>query len=210
MEMMINYESRISKEKMMRKLFLLILVLGIASIAGAGLSLSVNGQANPGWITTLAPSDTIVLDVHATAGFGLGDFLISLSNAQASLDATGVVFSQGYTTMYIPAYGPITQPWDLDWARIGTLPCLCGPDPQHFDFGGGNLPPTVTMYDELIMDGLVLHRDGPLGFTVTLEEYIGSGEFVVLDTLFIPPVPEPVTIALFLMGGMFLRGRKKT
>jgi len=184
-------------------MLVLMLVLGIASMASAGLTLSVNGQPNPG-VITLEPSDTIVLDVHAMPGFGLGDFLISLSNAQGSLDPSQVVLSDAYTTMYIPNYGAITQPWGLAWASVGNLP----DDAQHFSLGGGNLPPTVTLYDELIMDGLVFHCEEPTDVIITLEEYLGAGEYALLDQIIVHQIPEPITIGLLGLGGLFLRRRK--
>ena len=187
----------------MRKLVLLMLVLGIASVASAGLALSVNGGPAPAEIT-LEPSDTIVLDVHATPGFGLGDFQISLSNAQGSLDASQVVFSEAYTTMYIPAYGPITSAWGLAWANVGHLQ----DGPQHFSLGGGNLPPAATLYDELIMDGLVFHCEEPTDVIITLEEYMGAGQFSLLQTIIVHQIPEPITMGLLGLGGLFLRRRK--
>jgi len=188
---------------MMKKLLVLVLVLGVASMASAGLSLSVNGQGNPG-VVTLAPSDTFVLSVDAAAGFGLGDFQISLSNAQGSLDASQVAFSQEYTTMYIPNYGPITAAWGLAWANVGNLQ----DDAQHFSLGGGNLPPTVTGYDELIMDGLVFHCEELTDVVITLEEYLGAGQYALLDTIVVHQIPEPITMGLLGVGGLFLRRRK--
>ena len=187
----------------MKKLLVLMLVLGIASMATAGLSLSVNGQANPGEIT-LEPSQTIVLDVHADAGFGLGDYLISLSNAQGSLDPANVVFSLEYMTVYIPDVYTGYSPWGLVWQNVATLP----DDAQNFSLGGGNLPPTVTLYDELIMDGLVFHCEEPTDVVITLSESMGAGEFMLLDQIIVHQIPEPMTMALLGLGGLFLRRRK--
>ena len=186
----------------MRKLVLLMLVLGIASMASAGLALSVNGGPNPGQIT-LAPSDTIVLDVHAAAGFGLGDYQISLSNAQGSLDASQVVFSEQHMTVYIPGVYTGYAPWGLAWANVSSLQ----DDAQHFSLGGGNLPPTVTLYDELIMDGLIFHCDDPSDVIITLEQSMGGGVMELVDTLYVVQ-PEPMTIGLLGLGGLFLRRRK--
>jgi len=182
---------------MMKKLLVSVLVLGIASMASASLTLNVDGGANPGDIT-LSPSDTIVLDVTAAAGFDLGDFQISLSNAQGSLDASGAVFSQTYNYL-----GVVQLPWGLPWAHVSSLL----DDAQHFSLGGGNLPPTLTGYDEVVMTGLVLHLDDATDVIITLEESLGGGNFQLLDTLTVH-VPEPITMGLLGVGGLFLRRRR--
>jgi len=186
----------------MKKLLIITLVLLTATMASAGLSLTAGTMPGGGEIM-LWPSDSWVFGVKAAPGFGLGDYQISLSNAQGSLDASGVVFSQEYTTMYIPAYGPITQPWGLEWANVGNLQ----DDAQHFSLGGGNLPPTVTLYDEIIMQGLVFHLDEETEVIITLEEYLGGGQYQLLDTLTVRQVPEPATLLLLGLGFSLIRKR---
>ena len=194
----------------MKKLLVLMLVLGIASMASAGLAnLTVNGVlladlTIPGEIT-IEPSDWIELDMELPVGFGLGDFQISLSNAQAHLDDTGVAFSTQYVSMYIPTYGNVYAPWGLAW--MGDVAGLQD-DAQHFSLGGGNLPPTLTGFDEMVMSGLMLHCDELTEVIVTLEEYMGAGVFELRDSLIIHQIPEPMTMAFLGLGGLFLRRRK--
>jgi len=204
MEMMINYESRISKEKKMKRSLIIALVLLTATVTNAMMVLGVDGGPNPG-VITLAPSDTFELSAVVGPGFGFGDFLISLSNAQGSLDKSGVEFSPG-TIMYIPSYGDIIVPWPVPWqSPVPGLPN----DAQHFSFGGGSLPPDVILYDEIIMWGLIFHCDEPTDVVVTLEEYLGAGQFVLLDEIIVHQIPEPATMLLLGVGGLLLRQRRK-
>jgi len=197
------------KEEEMKGTLIIALVLLAATVANAGLHLTVDGGPNPGEIT-LAPSDTITLGAVVGPGFGLGDFLISLSNAQGSLDASGVEFSQGIEIIYIPDYGSILQPWDIPWDGSGCWPVPPDPpnDAQHFSFGGGNLPPTVTLFDEIVMSGLIFHCDEPGDVIITLEEYLVGGEVVWLEEIIVHQVPEPATMILLGLGGLMLRKRR--
>jgi len=179
----------------MKKLLVLSLVLQLLTITNAALiNLGVDGYANPGEIT-LAPSDTIELSAVALAGFDMGDFQISLSNAQGSLDASNVEF----LSMLPPDW---VHPWGIPWH--GNLD-----DPQHFSFSGGNLPPAVIPFDETVMWGLIFHCEEPTDVIITLEEYLDNDQFELLDQIIVHQIPEPITIGLLGMGALFLRQRKK-
>lgn len=176
----------------MRKLVLLMLVLGVASMASAGLvGLSVNGQANPG-VIELQPSDVIELDVHALPGFVGGDFLITLSNAQGSLDGAGAVLTAEWTSTYLPEYGYIvTSPWDFAWGPVASLPQN---GPQSYSLGGGNFS-SPTIIEEVLMSGLLFHCDEPTDVIITLEQYV-SGDAILMDELLVVQTPEPMTLGL--------------
>jgi PEP-CTERM motif-containing protein len=74
----------------MKKLLVLVLVLGMASMASAAFQLSVNGQIADEGIT-LEPSDWIELDIHIDPGtvFNGGNLAIMLSNNQGILEWNG-------------------------------------------------------------------------------------------------------------------------
>jgi hypothetical protein len=192
---------------MMKKLVLmLILVLGMASLANAQLQISVHNNP-PGGETwdpmnpadseiTIAPSQYLMIDIWTTteiySGAGEGYFLLGIVPTKGTLTGgvslwpteTGVVYYSGYGTSYLPT-GEVG-----DLATVGTFL------PQ----GGGI---TGTVFDQIIF-----HCEGP-GDAVL---HLYSTDWVtptLIDSVVIHQVPEPTTIALLGFGGLLLRRRKK-
>ena len=165
----------------MKKLLVLMLVLGLASAANAVLSLSVNGEPAPDEIT-INPSDEIVIDIQS-------------DNSTAY---------SAYFDMYV-GDGTFSDARTV----IGNLSGLLGPYPDYYgtgaysyylvtiaDSGGALVPGTGFEID--------FHCDGPGDVLVQLRDATG---YIVLDSLVIHQ-PEPMTIALLGLGGLFLRRRK--
>ncbi len=167
----------------MKKLLVLMLVLGLASAANAVLSLSVNGGAAPSDIT-IAVSDTLVIDVTS-----------STSNAYAVLL---YVFDYDNRTLS----NPRTTRGDLSAVYYYGPPTYMPPTyPQYFAIAiadsGGLTPGTGFEVDYLATAaGDVL---------ITLNDYTTGA---VIESLTIHQTPEPMTIALLGLGGLFLRRRK--
>ena len=210
----------------MKKLLVLLLVLGMASMAQAGLILTVDGLPAPDEID-LIPSDYITLDVSVEADTLLagGDLMITLSNAQGVLDASGIVFEQEPLTL---AYNPFAGgwiefnlPWDGPWATVDA-------QPQQVLISGGNLS-FDTMGPYTLMDGLVFHCEEPTDVVIELVAFnrvtyydhdtsVPPGDSVakvlyakdtIIDSIIVHQIPEPMTMSLLGLGGLALLRRRR-
>jgi hypothetical protein len=179
---------------MMKKLLAVILVLGMASIANADLVLSVNGEVAPDEIT-IATSDIITLDLMVTEGTITGGQVeIVLSNPQGELLQDAVWFPDNASFMFA-------------WYVMAQ-------DSSHIEITGGNFGPVAAPL--VIMDGLLFHcveeTEVIIDLHVTGDTTI-DGESVpistILDTITVTQIPEPMTVALLGLGGLFLLRRRK-
>ena len=191
----------------MKKLLVLLMVLGLATAANASLltdavdaafEFSVNGEPQPDEITLIAPSGEVTLDLklldgHTTTGI---DFTWTLSNNQAEL-----------------LYGNIA----LEGFDMG-LAVNAASTPQSVKIAGGQIYSPAKAGPLTLVDNLILHCTEPTDVVLEIcfsgilnvdgEIYYGPiGE--VLHTLIIHQVPEPATIALLGLGGLLLRRRRK-
>ena len=184
---------------MMKKLAVLIMVLGMASLANAAvLELSVDGNTSltEYW---MAPSDTFVLDVFASSGYIGGDFIITLSNDQGAMsydDQTdGPIW---YATTYI---NPIDigggeyfdQVVDFDFA-FGITGGEATPDipttSTQIGIGGGNFGTPIPFAEghyegQVVVDGIVFHCEEATDVTITItaagDPQAGEGITTDLD-----------------------------
>jgi hypothetical protein len=204
---------------MMKKLLVLMLVLGISSVASAGtvdLVISSWG-AGPDPITepippvteiTIGPSEWVDLDVMYTAS---ADWLL----ASISID----LVLTGNATLYVD---DLTEPpgaWDSDLTVITEN--VAG---KHYtlefsmDSGlAGIVEPTIAL------DHILVHCDdlGDVTLVMSDNSDTGTGGTVETDWSAMPTptfgitqvsitqVPEPMTLALLGLGGLFLVRRKK-
>ena len=162
----------------MKKLIILMLVLGLASVTNAALVLSFNGDTNVE-VTTVAPSDYFTIDVYDTDGSG-GEFWVNIA---------GPASYTGPGTVHIPP-----APSNLVAANYspGWISALMNP-PSVGAIG--------TWWD------LELHCDDEGDVVISLTDDTGylTG---TIDTITVHQIPEPMTIALLGLGGLFLRRRK--
>ena len=177
----------------MRKLLILTLVLGMASLANAGLSLVVGG-VEVGDAITINTTDSIWIGIDAVAIPNPGQWMAYLAIAPDAESQAGGSWTGGNNTYsppeialayntyfaYNPTYGDMWYANNSDGS-----PSSIGADGLQADFE--------------------FHCDA-LG-TVVIN-LIDAGSGLTVDTLTITQIPEPITIALLGLGGLFLRRRK--
>lgn len=166
----------------MKNVLIVFTILAIASTASASLQLSVNGDTAPSEITITAPSDIVIIDIHGDGTTSSGQEFWMNITGPTDVDLSGVVSS---------------------WNPIGAL---------VLDLGGGLyfvdlavvIVPIPAVPEGLVMDGIALHAISEGDVIVTLSD----GTFTEMDRLTIHQIPEPITLALMGIGGLFLRRRK--
>jgi hypothetical protein len=202
----------LSKEKMMKKLLILMLVLGLTSVANAalvGVELSVNGVTdgpdNTTYIT-IAPCDTIVIDVFGpadTGWFGVVAIMGSFPNVTGGEwgDELGPPYDPLCSSYYYEAAGyPKVLPGagDIlamtrrieydDWGygyELSAASATSVPGGKQFEY----------LYHCCLPDEVV---------TIQLWD---AYDWALADTIVVTQ-PEPMTIMLLGLGGLLLRRRK--
>jgi hypothetical protein len=193
---------------MMKKFLVLIMVLGMATMANAGIQISVNGNISGPDEITLTPSDTITLDIWNTAGGP------PPPNAPRNFIA------------YLDILPNNTGCYDLALPRLDIYNAVSNPTgasgdfPSNFIFNQleGNIDeytvnqnwapgtPGEVVGAIFLVDFHCLSPNNVL--TIQLyDSRVGDG-MVVVDSLTIHQIPEPMTMALLGLGGLFLKRRK--
>ena len=162
----------------MKKLLVLMLVLGLVSAANAVLSLSVN-SGDPGEEITINPSDEIILDVSSDNSDGYSFWMYVYDIPVRTLSNPRLMQGNISAINLMGTFG------GYDYFGVTIA-----------DSGGALVPGTGFEVD--------FHCDGPGD---VLVELLAFSDYALLDTLVIHQ-PEPMTIALLGLGGLFLRRRK--
>ena len=199
----------------MKKLLILMLILGLTSIASATISLSISvdvdgpGGAdpviNPAYTEiTLTESDWVTINVEGTVPYTEPTTVYLVAQGPATMSGGTMLQGDGMILDYSPA-----EELDVGYTWQDFMDSL----------GLTNVSETIAyigLYDSttpftdltgVIMDLRELHCDGIGDVKLTLvdgEAYYGT----VYAEAWIHQVPEPITIALLGLGGLFLRRRR--
>ena len=183
----------------MKNIVTVFAVLAMASAAHAGLSLSVDGVISPPESSiTLDWSlgQTAVIDIHADQTT-LGFILIQGPGA-GELDVSNP------TNMWEQSTIAPTDPAIFD-ELLPILPEFGFPGVvAMFDVGVVDASEPYTTPDGLVIDGLIFKCLGDGDVVLTLTD----ADLGVLDAVTIHQIPEPLTLGLLGLGGLFLRRRR--
>jgi hypothetical protein len=185
----------------LKRLLILMLVLGLASAANAELLISVNGVVDPPTLT-LFVSNELTIDIHGFDNPANEPFMgWILIQGEGAIDASAPTYLWETSTVNNMPDPPLSD-------YIAALPDYGYP--YVVDIIEFNIQDLVEPVGEpangLLIDGLIYHMEGLGVVTLTMMD----PDLAVLDTQIIMEVPEPATICLLVLGGLLLRRRKQT
>jgi hypothetical protein len=193
---------------MMKKLLILVLVLGMASMASATiipglLQISVNGNmsVNPP-VLNLNVDETCTLDIFTDVGIptGTGMDMVLIVATSCGTITGGVALKPNGSAGMDPAY--------LASENVTSLPG--GQDGGVFAFGTFDtaIPGMTKIYDYITFQCKSGNGDTIVTLAGIDEDWDYGDPGVIYDQVTIHQVPEPATIALLGLGGLLLRRRK--
>ena len=181
---------------MMKKMLVLMLVLGMASAASATLQISVDGNLEP--VSSeifLEPSETLMLDIWTDAGLSEGSdegyWAITVDPMQGTI--SGGVSTTGNTDA-IWYGGPVGGYAPGEGAWMGTASVT------------NTYPAGTVLFDEIVFHCETEELDAVITL-YRMNDF--AGDVTAVDTVTIHQIPEPMTLALLGIGGLFLVRRKK-
>jgi len=184
----------------MKNVLIVFTVLAMASVANATLSLSVNGRTDqPDSTIELKVSEVAVIDVHSLnekavwtnmivlEGLGSADLsamsIIDLGIGQFIVDATGNPDAMAFVRSL--GYNPFALTYS-ELVHVSGEP--------------------MAIPNGVMIDGIKLHCEGYPGDVIV--SLLDGADGTRLDQVIIHQIPEPITLSLLGLGGLFLRRRK--
>jgi hypothetical protein len=185
----------------MKKLLVLALVLSMATMANAALTLQINvsgGIHNPDGSITMAPSDHLVIGITTPMGILVdedqGDFIMVASTQLASVSG-GVInnalvwWGNGLANDAAGAGAPVPEGTNGVWGGVYLF--------------GYVIPAASTLFSEIDF-----HCEAIGDTTLTIYSHDWGTTTGTLSEVVIHQIPEPITLSLLGLGGLFLRRRK--
>jgi len=185
---------------MMKSFLALVLVLCLASVAGAALQISVDGDQNPGDDITIWVNDSVTIDIWTDAAiepYAGVSYLVGVDASLGSFDWSGATFT------------PIQGTNEI----AGSWPGGSLPDPpagvEGFHGTVFNTGTTDVASGTVLVDDIVFQCLGEGDAVITLYHLLGTGEIPEFDSVTIHQIiPEPGTLALMGFGAFLLRRRR--
>lgn len=178
----------------MKKLLIIAIVMLVASMANAGLLLSVDGVVDPPETSiTIKPSDRLIIDIVGDGTTDPGLFYMGLA-----VQGPGSLEIDNAAILYAGSDAGVA--WDSDEEIAGML----GLQFPFVDVSLNDVPPVGTAKPPLegkLIDNIIFHCEAPGDVVILL--FSGDGE--ILDTQVIHQIPEPVTVALLGLGALLIR-----
>jgi len=197
-----------SKEKenvVMKKLLALVLILGLSSVASANFVLSVGGVVEPADSTiTLAPSDEVIIDVHALLAGGAGDYpalaVFATGPGTVAVGDNPYVWGDGGMADIVDP--ELSEEWIPGIESLGYPGATSAILLELVD----TAEPFDTYPAGLVADGIIFHCEGIGDALIGLFD---ASTYEVYDTVIIHQVPEPMTLSLLGLGGLGLLRRRR-
>ena len=188
----------------MKKFLVLMMVLGMATMANAALQISVGTDTDPAESEyTLTPSQELILDIFTDSfmAAGSGGYYALVVN----INAGHIDYTTGNPVL-VPPDGGMFITHEMSALDMGF------PLPAGENGVGGSAvvqdSPSIAAGTKLF-DGIVFHCIGPVfDAVIHLYESPDGTTINLVDTAIIHQIPEPMTMALLGLGGLFLRRRK--
>ena len=192
----------------MRKLLILVVVLGMTSMASAAFTLMVSDSGDAG--TYYDPPEASSYFVNESDYVWIGIYN----------DTDGVAGDTQQQNFYLALESGPNANWTGAWQQY--KPPLVSGAPDNYVVGySTSMGPgigVVDVWQANLGDGVPDHFNliGVLDAKELHSSLAGSSETIylldmslgILDTITIHQIPEPITIALLGLGGLFLRRRK--
>jgi len=185
----------------MKKLLVVMLVLGLASMANAQMYLTINAEDNPTGTIEALVGDVLTIDIYGDGGTDPSQFFMDAGGegqtdtwdiSQATIDYTGSSTALSINDDVDWLYKPFIW-FMLDDVPSGTTPkAPLGPTPK-------------PLIDTIL---LTVGLADTYAEALTVIQLRNGDTDPVFSSYSVHVTPEPITVALLGLGGLMLRRRK--